>query len=275
MKTWAALLVVSSGLSSCSPPDVPERTPRLSWEKNILSVRGEDIPGGRIEILYLEAYCRSKSTHRAWGQTTLGHRTEKTHEAPDGSSLRLHCSVAGGVEVEHTITAGPGEVDFRVEAVNRGGEYVDAVWVQPCIRVGEFTGGDQKTYVERCFIFVDGQETFLPQVRSTEEALYKGGQVYVPRGIDREDVNPRPLSPEVPSNGLIGCISSDGSRLFATAWEPYQELFQGVFRCIHSDFRLGGLKPGETKRAHGKIYLMANDVDRLLRRYQRDFPEAR
>jgi hypothetical protein len=42
--------------------------------------------------------------------------------------------------------------------------------------------------------------------------------------------------------------------------------------CIHSDFRIGGLQPGETKTIHGKIYLMENDVAKLLERYRRDFP---
>ena len=46
----------------------------------------------------------------------------------------------------------------------------------------------------------------------------------------------------------------------ATAWEPYQELFQGVIVCLHSDFRIGGLKPGETKAIRGKIYLMPADL---------------
>ena len=54
-------------------------------------------------------------------------------------------------------------------------------------------------------------------------------------------------------------------------WEPYQELFQGVILCIHADFRLGGLAPGETKTARGKIYVVDNDVDRLLEMYRRDF----
>ena len=40
----------------------------------------------------------------------------------------------------------------------------------------------------------------------SEEARYRGGQVYVPEGIDRADVNPRPLSPDVPVNGLIGTV---------------------------------------------------------------------
>ena len=84
-----------------------------------------------------------------------------------------------------------------------------------------------------------------------------------------------PLSSIVPSNGLIGCVSADGKELMATAWEPYQELFQGVIVCLHSDFRIGGLKPGETKTIRGKIYLMPADMQALKARYQRDFPESR
>ena len=92
-------------------------------------------------------------------------------------------------------------------------------------------------------------------------------------GFRGGDVNPRPLSRLVPSNGLIGCFSGDGKMVMASAWEPYQELFQGVAVCVHSDFRIGGLKPGETKNIRGKLYLMSADPDALLRRYERDFPE--
>jgi hypothetical protein len=76
----------------------------------------------------------------------------------------------------------------------------------------------------------------------------------------------------VPSNRLIGCVSSNNEWLMATAWEPTQELFQGVIICLHNDFRLGGLRPGERKRARGKMYLMENDIPMLLDRYSRDFP---
>jgi hypothetical protein len=89
----------------------------------------------------------------------------------------------------------------------------------------------------------------------------------------RGDVNPRPLSKLVPGNGLIGCFSGDEKLIFATAWEPYQELFQGVARCVHSDFRLGGLGPGETRRIRGKMYIVPNDIRELLKRYEQDFPE--
>lgn len=45
----------------------------------------------------------------------------------------------------------------------------------------------------------------------------------------------------------------------------------GVIVCIHSDPHIGGLGPNQTKRLRGKLYLIPNDVDDLLRRYRRDF----
>ncbi|MBT5379111.1 MAG: hypothetical protein HOL08_08655, partial [Opitutae bacterium] len=81
------------------------------------------------------------------------------------------------------------------------------------------------------------------------------------------------LHKDVPDNGLIGCYSLDEKMLFATAWEPYQELFQGVGRCLHSDFRIGGLKPDQTLRIKGKIYLVENNLKALLIRYRKDFPD--
>ncbi|MGO8930562.1 MAG: hypothetical protein ACLQU3_27205, partial [Limisphaerales bacterium] len=65
----------------------------------------------------------------------------------------------------------------------------------------------------------------------------------------------------------------DEKLLFATAWEPSQELFQGVARCLHSDFRLGGIESGTTRRIRGKIYIVPNDIPALMKRYRRDFPK--
>jgi hypothetical protein len=138
--------------------------------------------------------------------------------------------------------------------------------------VGPFTGCDKKTYIPRRSSSLNESASSSTQARRTEEAIYKGGQLYIPPGIKREDCNPRPHSPDVPSNRLIGCVSATTSGFWATAWEPTQELFQGVIICLHNDFRLGGLRPGETKRARGKMYLMENDIPLLLARYSRDFP---
>jgi hypothetical protein len=248
----------------------------LAWEENMLDIRGADLPGGRVQVWYLEAFCRPGSTRREWAKTVIPHRTEKLEASADGKRLKLRSEVEGGVEVLHEIVAGLDEVDFRLTATNHGAERVDVDWAQPCVRVGEVTGRTQETYIDRSFIFVDGILTTLDRTDRTEDALYRGGQVYVPEGIGHDDVNPRPISLDEPSNGIIGCFSADGGRILAMAWEPYQELFQGVIVCLHSDFRIGGLEAGETKHVRGKIYWLENDPERLVERYEKDFAvEAR
>ena len=166
-------------------------------------------------------------------------------------------------------------MSIKLTQLNRG----LAHWAQPCIRVGKFTGTgveattDKYAYIKKSFIYLDGKRAMMPTQGWATEARYIPGQVWAGPGVPRADVNPRPLHPDVPSNGLIGCFSGDGSMIFATAFEPYQELFQGVIRCLHSDFRLGGLAPGETLKIRGKIYLVKKDEAALLKRYHNDFPE--
>ena len=247
---------------------------KLHWESNYLTISGEDLPGSEMKIHYLEAYCRPGSTDADWREhTVIGHSTELIEADKSGTLIRLQCTLRDGVVVDHMIKSTADEVDFQIEAHNPTDEESQAHWAQPCIRLDRFTGADQESYLAKSFVFLDGTLERMPTRDWALQARYIPGQVWAPAGVPRSDVNPRPLSSLVPSNGLIGCFSADESMLFATAFEPYQELFQGVIVCLHSDFRIGGLKPGETREIRGKIYIVANDVPALLERYREDFPE--
>jgi hypothetical protein len=244
----------------------------ISWTNNLLTVSGPHLPGTKLDIWYLEAFCRRGSTDRDWRQTTLPHKTELIFAGPAGRELRFRTRVEPNVEVLHQIQAGSDELDIRFSFKNNGEAAVDLEWFQPaCIRVERFTGCVQSNYTARSFIFAGRGLTRLDQCRRTEEARYRGGQVYVPHGIDLADVNPRPICLDRPVNGLIGCFSADDQWLFATASDQTQEVFEGVYVCLHSDPRVGGLKAKETKTIRSKIYLMKNDPKELLARYQRDF----
>ena len=180
------------------------------------------------------------------------------------------------MDVAHVVTAGVDEIDFRFTLVNHGAQDIDLQWFQPaCIRVEKFTGCVQSNYTAKSFIFTGRGLTTLADTRRTEDALYRGGQVYVMPGVSPNDANPRPLSFDRPANGLIGCFSADGRQLLATASDTTHELFEGVYVCLHSDPRIGGLKAGETKAIHAKLYVLTNDVPALLRRYEKDFPAQR
>ncbi|GIX03706.1 MAG: hypothetical protein KatS3mg113_0712 [Planctomycetaceae bacterium] len=247
---------------------------KISWHNNLLTIRGH-FPGEVITVNYLEAYCRPGSTDRDWQETVIGHHTELVASGADQRSLHLKCTLRDGVQVEHVITASNDEVDFRLKATNPTTHDSQAHWAQPCIRVDRFTNTAPRTYdyLGRCFVYIDGQLSRMPTKDWNTRARYTPGQVWVPKHVPRDDVNPRPVNPHAPSLGLIGCFSQDERWVMATAFEPYQELFQGVITCLHADFRLGGLKAGETKHVRGKIYIMPADIDRLLSRYRQDFPE--
>lgn len=244
---------------------------KLAWRTNVLTVSGEKLPGGTLNVWWLEAFCRRGSTKRPWNETTIPHKTELVSADPKGQRLRLSSKVETGVEMLQELRVVENGIKIDVELKNSGNEPVDLEWFEPCIHVDRFTGRNQTNYIGRCFIFTERGLTMLDKLPRNEEALYRGGQVYVPRGINHLDVNPRPISPVTPANGLIGCISADDQYLLATAWDQTQHLFQGVIVCIHSDPHVGGLKPHETKKLRGMIYLMKNDVAKLLKEYRQDF----
>jgi len=272
--TFATLFVLSASVALAQSPELT-----LARDKNWLVIQGPHLPMGEIRINYLEAYCRPNSTDADWHDTTIGHTTELVLLSGDKQTMKLRCSVKDGVVVEHLITATSDEVHFAITAHNPTAQASNAHWAQPCIRLGDFTGYDNSgedidDYLPKCFVFLDGKLTRMNDIQPwNKQARYIPGQVWCPKGVPRTDVNPRPLSPLVPSNGLIGCFSGDERMLFAVAFDSYQELFQGVARCLHSDFRIGGLKPGETKHVKGKIYIVPNDETELLKRYKQDFPE--
>jgi hypothetical protein len=278
-----ASLAAGSGLAVRSvatirADDKPESL-GISWEKNFLTIRGK-FPGDEIRIMYLEAYCRPGSTDRDWKETVIPHQARQLPVEKNDGSIRLEDTLADGVVVNHVIKATADEVDFRVSAHNPTEKESQAHWAQPCIRVDKFTGAgttDSRVlvpaYARKCFLFFDGKLTRMPTEPWADKARYTPGQVYCPKGVDRNDVNPRPLSSLVPTSGLCGCFCADEKMIMAVAWEPYQEIFQGVIACIHSDFRLGGLKPGEKKQIRGKLYIVPADVPKLVSRYEKDFPE--
>jgi hypothetical protein len=274
------LLILLAGiatlLNSCAGPrqkpllGAPPRPDiTLDYDKQMLSVRHPLLGAKPLMIHCMEAYCKKGSTHRPWDQTTIGQDNTIVSKSPH--EIKVRTSLASGVEVLHRFAVVADEILFEATFTNLTDKPVDLEWMQPCIRVGDFTGLGQDDYVRKCFIFTAKGLTLLSNTNHTEEAIYHGGQVYVPAGVSRDDVNPRPLSPDVPANNLIGCFSADNKALLATSWTDVQELFQGVIVCIHADPHIGGLGPHQTKHVWGKLYIIPNNTNELLRRYRRDF----
>jgi hypothetical protein len=249
-------------------------SPRLSWAKQLLVWSDSTLPGGKLEIWYPEAFCKTGAHGQSWDKTTWPHRTEVVATNSAGTEIKFRTRVRETVELMHTARLLPDGLEFEFEFTNRG-DAIDLQWFQPaCVRVAAFTGKGQADFVESSFIFAPEGKTLLAKTGRTEEALYRGGQVFIPEFTREADANPRPVAAARPVQGVIGCVSADGKRLLAIASDQTHELFEGVYVCLHSDPRLNGLAAGEAKRLRSRIYLLPNDPELLLSRYLKDFPRS-
>src|SRR2546421_12843677 len=75
--------------------------PNLSWTNNLLTVASPALPGGKLEIWYLEAFCRKGSAHRDWSKTIWPHRTTLLSSTPRKLSVRTE--VGAQVQVSHEV----------------------------------------------------------------------------------------------------------------------------------------------------------------------------
>ena len=243
----------------------------IARDDHWLVIRAPDVPGKEIRINYLEAYCRAGSTDADWVKHTMvGHTTTTVAAPPGGKELRLHCQVKDGLTVDHLIRAEPDGVTFDLTVKNPTDHQNEAEWAQPCIRLGAFAGAEKADgsgpdiKLSQAFIFLEGKLTRMPTQPWATAARYTPGQVWCPRDVPRTDVNPRPLSTLIPDNGLIGCFSSDGKWIFAVCFDPTQEVFQGVAQCLHNDFRIGKVPPGESRRIRGRIWIIPAQPETLV-----------
>src|SRR4051812_18417129 len=75
----------------------------ISWTNNLLTITGPELPGNKLEVWYLEAFCHRGSTKREWRETTLPHKTELL--SADGKVLKFRTRVQPDVEMLHEVKA--------------------------------------------------------------------------------------------------------------------------------------------------------------------------
>ena len=104
----AGALVMTAGLASGAGPP-RDRGLTLSWADEKLAIRGPHLPGGAVEVWYLEAFCRPGSTDRDWQRTVIPHATTLVESAPDGRSPSQQTTLLAQLVRFRALLA---EVDF-------------------------------------------------------------------------------------------------------------------------------------------------------------------
>jgi hypothetical protein len=79
---------------------------QISWTNNLLTIASPRFPGGKLQVWYLEAFCRSGAWDHDWSKTTLPHKTTLVWADPEGHSLKFRTLVQSDIEALHEIQAG-------------------------------------------------------------------------------------------------------------------------------------------------------------------------
>src|SRR5688572_33358403 len=85
----------------------------LSWTNNLLTISSAHLPGAKLEVWYLEAFCRPGAARQSWAKTVIPHKTMLVSTTPH--LLQFQTTVEPAVEVRHEVRAGEDEVEFRYE----------------------------------------------------------------------------------------------------------------------------------------------------------------
>src|SRR5688572_8176243 len=117
MITRFLILIVILILISPSAFSAPEPL-QLSWTNSMLVISAPWLPGEKIEVWHMEAFCRSGSTKREWNETVVSHKTELVSATPN--RIKLRTLVYPTVECTHEIRAAQDEITITYSLRNYG-----------------------------------------------------------------------------------------------------------------------------------------------------------
>src|SRR4026209_2682567 len=101
-------------LTMNSPDEIRKKSDGLhiQWKDNTLTISGEDLPGKKMKLTYLEAFCKTGSTNRDWNDTKIPHETKLVFAGDNDKHIKLRTMVQPDIEVLHDISARNDEVEF-------------------------------------------------------------------------------------------------------------------------------------------------------------------
>src|SRR6185369_9948127 len=100
----------------------------ITWEHNKLTIWGDNLRGKKINIEYLEAFCKTGSTNRLWDETKIPHETRLVSTDDNNQHITLKTIVQPDIEIKHDIRARKDEVEFNLVVRNKGDKNIDIDW---------------------------------------------------------------------------------------------------------------------------------------------------
>ncbi|MFH1744465.1 MAG: hypothetical protein ABIH23_36135 [bacterium] len=173
------------------------------------------------------------------------------------------------------------EMEFFVE--NRSDEDLEGIALQMCLVLTDTKAFGKKEDLSDTYTWIDGVFTSLS--KTTPTPVEKGRRPWILILTRKEAMNYSGAT-EYPDgwwvvaqgadHDIIARTSADKRHIVAITWDdsPAFLMTNTAIPCLHAGpTRPVTLKPGEKNIRRGRVYLMANTPDELLKRYTQDRTE--
>jgi predicted GH43/DUF377 family glycosyl hydrolase len=176
---------------------------------------------------------------------------------------RLGLKFIRGIWYRALVTHTENGLDLKISAKNMSSETFQNVSGIVCL--GYPDERFQDPALERTFVQVNGKLTALKDTdRGTGDPCRTHYLVEGQNPIHHHAPSYwGKLSRTVSDSGAILRTSSCGTYTIGTAWDSVSEIWdnQDAHACIHSNFSLGDMQPGETKSVTGRIVLVSGNAE--------------
>ena len=280
------VLVVSSASAhepfapDSASPDSDLTRPRLTrqsdvrlfeWGKGI-GVESRRRPDMRV---YLWFYEWNMFDARRPGQHTSGSHSFERRVSKDGNAATIQAD-----DMTLTMKTVKDGVELSLEITNRTDhEWPAIAGIIPCFNPGAPKGQQKRWPIAKLNPQFDNRNTWyvgkngLTKLNQREIHFNEALRKQVDSVAGNDGTYPFsfkwPTSPKNAHSGLMLRESTDGEWVTGIAWDRFLSA-QGhnPWQCMHLCINVGPLKPGETRRINGRIYLFRGSRDELYKRHR-------
>ena len=212
-------------------------------------------------------------------RSTSGIAFPQWHQDEATGGLRYDFKTPEGLRFRGTATPAADEIRLEFTVVNDTTQTVDRVEANCCLAFNDCPELAAKWHPENIFAVLDG--TWQSFDKATPTASEIGRQPWF-LSLRAEAARTTPLPRVSPTwwmidqhhtENLMGAVTRDGRHLVGYTWsvEPIGLMSNGGNPCLHTGMGDSpAIAPGKSFTWWGKIYLLPNNPQELMKRYRAD-----
>ncbi|MFI4912227.1 MAG: carbon-nitrogen hydrolase family protein [Sedimentisphaeraceae bacterium JB056] len=244
------------------------------WFEGSVELRLPEILHSNMGFHYLDHYLSNLSPLSELEPFPNWRKNDQTGQ------LRYDAVTKEGISFGAVVTPGYDEVALEFYIQNNTGDTLDYVTFNPCLNFNGNPDYGRKFDLERLYAFYQGKFQNLSSMTPTPEQVGREPWlVILTKTGENEFEGPKDTKTtwwrvdQTAEENLMAVVSENGKTMIGYAWD--QEDLHLMTNCGNPCLHTGpgarkDLNDGERYTWHGKVYLMRNNLERLLEKYRHD-----